>query len=156
MCEQQNNIIVSDKDPLPVTMAVASLRHTLEEFMRTTPLPLAQGLYTFIQPIQQTDPLLWLQSQTLFPRTFWKNREKNHTFAGIGAADSILHDEPGRNSDSFELLIGKLSNKNHSARYIGGFRFNNLEIQDETWNSFPSFSFVLPLVQLPSKMVPAF
>lgn len=148
MCEQQNNIIVSDKDPLPVTMAVASLRHTLEEFMRTTPRPLAQGLYTFIQPIQQTDPLLWLQSQTLFPRTFWKNREKSHTLAGIGAADSILYDEPGRNSDSFELLIGKLSKKNHSARYIGGFRFNNLEIQDETWNSFPSFSFVLPLVQL--------
>ncbi|MCF8216091.1 MAG: isochorismate synthase [Chlorobium sp.] len=148
MTEQQNNIIIPDQDSLSIEKAVTVLRNAIAARSRSTTLPLTPGLYTFSQPIKPIDPLHWLESQRLFPRAFWMNREKSYTIAGIGAADSIGHDERCPNTENFELLISKLSKKNPAARYLGGFRFNSIEKHDGTWDAFPAFSFVLPLVQL--------
>lgn len=149
MCEQQN-IIIPDQETLQIDQAVATLRKAIYNSTESiaTPKP---GLYTFSQPLMAADPLRWLARQNLFPRVFWMNRERNFTIAGIGCADRIELDEPGPNRESFERLVSTLAAKDpstRSARYLGGFRFNNQEKQDGTWEGFPSFCFVLPLVQL--------
>ncbi|MCF8382996.1 MAG: isochorismate synthase [Chlorobium sp.] len=149
MSEQQN-IIIPDQETLPIDKAVATLRKAIYTCTESIE-GLSAGLYTFSQPIPGADPLRWLVRQNLFPRVFWMNREKNFTLAGIGSADRIELDAPGSNRDSFERLVSTLAAKGpsvRSARYLGGFRFNNREKQDETWDGFPSFCFVLPLVQL--------
>lgn len=147
---KQQNIIIPDQETLPIDKAVATLRKAIYSCTESI-ASLSPGLYTFSQPLVGVDPLRWLIRQNLFPRVFWMNREKNFTLAGIGCADQIVLDAQGSNRDSFQRLVGALAAKGpsaRSARYLGGFRFNNQEKQDETWEGFPSFRFVLPLVQL--------
>lgn len=147
LMSEQQNIIIPDQEPLPIDKAVAALRKEILEYIHSAGAPVP-GLYTFRQPLQTSEPLLWLDTQRIFPRVFWMNREKNLTLAGVGSADSIRFNATVTNSESFQLLIRNLSSKDPAARYIGGFRFNNLEKQDGIWDSFPSFLFVLPLIQI--------
>lgn len=147
LMSEQQNIIVPDEEPLPIEKAVAALRKEIQEYTHASGIPGA-GLRTFSQQLLFTDILLWLDAQKLFPKVFWMNREKDFILAGVGSADCIRQDSCTPNRESFELLVNTLAAKSPAARYIGGFRFNNLEKQDETWNRFPSFSFVLPLIQI--------
>jgi len=146
MSEQQN-IIIPDQEPLPIDRAIAALRKEILAYTTSTGST-TPGLYTFRQSLHSSEPLLWLDSQEIFPRVYWMNREKNFTIAGIGAADSISYNEVVPNGESFQLLVRNLLLKDPSVRYVGGFRFNNMEIQDGTWDKFPSFMFVLPLIQI--------
>lgn len=144
---EERNMMISDREPVPIVEAIVSLRKEILAYLHASSAA-PPGLYTFQRRIAPLEPSAWLEGQQLFPRVFWMNREKNFTIAGAGAADTIQHDARLPNAESFQLLHEMLVTKNTSAKYIGGFRFNNLEMQDGTWNGFPSFLFVLPLIQL--------
>ncbi|ACD91076.1 isochorismate synthase [Chlorobium limicola DSM 245] len=145
LMREQQNIIIPEQEPLPIDRAVAALRKAIQAYDPSA-VNRSPALSIFRQRVLPADPLIWLFRQRVFPRVFWMNREKDCTLAGIGSADWIRHEAEGSNSDSFDLLVRTLSEKDPAVRYIGGFRFNNMESQDETWSAFPSFSFVLPLV----------
>ncbi len=102
----------------------------------------------FSQPVESSDLKNWLFNQTIYPRLFWMNREKDFALAGIGIADSIRSEGTGNNESIFSEFGKVMSEKNPEALYFGGFRFNSIEIQEPIWKEFSSFYFVLPLVQL--------
>ena len=117
MSEQQN-IIIPDQEPLPIDRAIAALRKEILAYTTSTGST-TPGLYTFRQSLHSSEPLLWLDSQEIFPRVYWMNREKNFTIAGIGAADSISYNEVVPNGESFQLLVRNLLLKDPSVRYVG-------------------------------------
>lgn len=148
---EQYHIITPSEELFSIEKAVSSLVSALTLYHDRCTSPDHHGraeLITFRQPIKPTELAEWLCRQTIYPRLFWMNRERDYSAAGIGIADTITFGESGSNEDSFRQFARSVAGKNPDARYFGGFCFNNEEIQDPIWKEFPSFSFVLPLVQL--------
>lgn len=144
-------MIIPSEEPLSIEKAVSSLASALALYgdEHVEPDQREQHLLvTFRQPLLPTEPDEWLGSQTVYPRLFWMNRERDFSVAGIGIADSIACEGTGNNGDNFRQFAISVKDKNPDARYFGGFRFNNEEKQDPIWQQFSSFSFVLPLLQL--------
>ncbi|NTU96315.1 MAG: isochorismate synthase [Chlorobiaceae bacterium] len=148
---ERYNIITPSAPPLPFDKAVSSLKSALVRYERDTAsqgnLP-GRTLVVFSQAVDPLDLKGWLGNQTVFPRIYWMNRENDFAVAGIGSADTIQFDGNGDNASSYRKFDLKISEKNPEARYFGGFRFNNLETQDQIWKEFSSCFLVLPLVQL--------
>ncbi len=107
-----------------------------------------QGLLTFRVPVATPEALGWLSRQKLFPRLYWMNREKSEWVAGIGEADRIELTGSGPNDRSFKLLEQAMQGKDPHARYVGGFRFNNIQQQNELWEGFSPTLFILPQITL--------
>jgi menaquinone-specific isochorismate synthase len=145
------NIIAHSEEPLPVEKAVESLKTALSNYdeKRDSPYRHHQNtLVTFSQAVHTTDIPGWLCSQAIYPKVFWMNREKDFSLGGIGVADSISYKGCTTNDEMFLQFGNAMTEKDPHARYFGGFHFNNSETQEPIWKEFPSFSFILPLVQL--------
>ncbi len=142
------DIIEPVSKPLPMAKAINALQEMVSRHSASTGSVSALSLQTFSIAVAATDPLLWLHNQDFYPKLYWSNRRKNDLVAGIGLADAIEHDKIGPNSESFDILQKEISKKNAGARYFGGFCFNNEQKQDEQWQVFKSFTFVLPKIQL--------
>ena len=148
---EHHRIITSSEEPISIHKAVSELQRALNLFYDEIPSQDHRDrnlLVTFSQPVQPADIAGWLCRQTLFPKLLWMNREKDFSVAGIGIADTIQFEEAGNNEASFQQFGDATADKAPSARYFGGFHFNNEEKQDSIWQKFSSFSFVLPAVQL--------
>ncbi len=144
-------MINPSEKPLSIEKAVSSLAAALQLYRDGRTQPLHHGyaqLVTFRQPLQPTELPEWLCRQPVYPRLYWMNREQNFSVAGIGVADTIVLNESGSNTASFEQFERCIAAKNPDARYFGGFCFNNEEKQEPIWQEFSSFSFILPLIQL--------
>ena len=145
------HIIIPSEEPLSIEKAVSSLASALNRYRDECALPDHRDramLVTFRQPLQPTELPEWLCRQTVYPRLFWMNRERDFSVAGIGIADTIASEASGSNEASFGLFARCIASKDPDARYFGGFCFNNEEEQEPIWQEFSSFSFVLPLIQL--------
>ncbi len=137
-------------EPLSIEKAISSLDAALRLYRdkhALSPIDHAQ-LVTFRQPLQPTELPEWLCSQSVYPRLYWMNRERDFSVAGIGVADTMTLNTSGSNAASFEQFERCIAAKNPDARYFGGFCFNNEEKQEAIWQEFSSFSFILPLVQI--------
>jgi menaquinone-specific isochorismate synthase len=148
---ERYNIITPSESPLPLDKALSSLKAALARYESRRNAENASSGETLLILSQQVEPVDikgWLANQTIYPRLFWVNREKDFAAAGIGSADTIQFEGNGDNQSSFREFGHRISGKNPEARYFGGFRFNNLERQDPIWQEFSSCYFVLPLVQL--------
>lgn len=145
------DIIEPVSEPLPMKKAVSALQKMVICHSATVESISEKQLYTFSLTVAATDPLLWLHNQDCCPKFFWSNRGKNDLVAGIGQADIIEYDKTGPNSVSFDILQKEVSKKDPEARYFGGFCFNNEQKQDEHWQAFKSFTFVLPAILLAVK-----
>ncbi len=141
-------IVRPSPETLPIEDAVVALAGALDRYVHESALPDRARLITFSQPVQPAEIAVWLCNQSLYPKLFWMNREKDFSVAGIGIADTIAFEGSGSNEEMFERFGLACAEKDPAARYFGGFRFNNSEQQQEIWDQFSSFSFVLPLVQL--------
>ena len=148
---EHKNIIIASEESLSIHKAVSRLKEALALFDYTGALSDALDqnlLVTFSQPVQPLEMAGWLCRQVVYPKLFWMNREKDFSVAGIGIADSIELDEPGDNEKCFQQFGISIADKHPGARYFGGFNFNNQENQNQIWEKFSSFSFVLPFIQL--------
>ena len=144
-------MIIPSVEPLSIKKAVSSLAAALLLYRDEHALQDRRDqamLVTFRQPVQPTELTEWLCRQTVYPRLFWMNRERDFSVAGIGIADAIAFEGSGSNEASFQQFALSVKDKNPDARYFGGFRFNNKEQQEPIWQEFSSFSFILPLLQL--------
>jgi menaquinone-specific isochorismate synthase len=148
----ENSYILKPSEVLlSIEKAVASLKIALSHYIDHRDSRGQQNLSrleTFSQAINPVDLPEWLSRQEIYPKVFWMNREKDFAVAGIGIADSIQFDGCGSNDEMFLKFSQCMEGKDPHARYFGGFSFNNNEKQESIWEKFPSFSFVLPLVQL--------
>ncbi|MCG8343522.1 MAG: isochorismate synthase [Chlorobiales bacterium] len=145
------DIIEQVSGPLPMKKAMGALKKMVLDHTATVGSVSAPYLRTFSIAVAPTAPLFWLYQQTLYPKFFWSNRDKDDLAAGIGMADVIEYDKTGPNSVSFDILQREISKKDPDTRYFGGFCFNNEQKQDEHWRAFKSFTFVLPEIQLTVK-----
>ncbi len=144
-------MINPSEKPLSIEKAISSLVSALTRYADDHARPDHRDralLVTFRQPLQPTELPEWLCRQTIYPRLFWMNRERDFSVAGIGIADTITLEGSGSNEASFRKFARSIAEKEPDARYFGGFRFNNEEEQEPIWKEFSSFSFILPLVQL--------
>jgi menaquinone-specific isochorismate synthase len=145
------HIITLSEEPLSIEKAVSSLSSALNRYRNEHALPDHRDqamLVTFRQPLQPIELPEWLCHQTVYPRLYWMNRERDFSVAGIGIADTIASEGSGSNEANFGQFARCVSGKDPDARYFGGFRFNNEEQQEPIWQEFSSFSFILPLIQL--------
>lgn len=84
-----------------------------------------------IQRIDPVDPLIWLESQSLFPKIYWKERSGKTTYAAVGSVLE-LNEIPDFTKDEYSNL-----------RFFGGMSFFSKN-SDRIWNNFPDYKFILP------------
>ena len=71
--------------PLDWPTALAQLRELLPQWQRRRP----GQIHQFCLPLQETDPLHWLQNQPIATRVYWSDRGHQQQMAGLGAALSV-------------------------------------------------------------------
>ncbi|ACF46889.1 MULTISPECIES: isochorismate synthase [Prosthecochloris] len=150
MSNMTDIIINAAEEPQPLLPAVDMIRKSISGYATGSDRhDIATGLVTFTVPLLPSiDALQWLNSQSIYPRTYWMNREGDDIAAGIGQADSIVYDHQGPNRRSFELLQQHITARQHNARYFGGCCFDNVQQRDPGWKPFKSLYFILPEIQI--------
>ncbi len=150
MSNKTDIIIKAADKPQLLTEAVAMIRKSISGYAAERDASdTTTGLVTFTAPLLPSiDALYWLNNQSIYPRTYWMNRERNDIVAGIGEADSIIYNRRGPNSQSFEILQHAITARQHDARYFGGCCFNNNQKREPGWDPFKSFYFLLPEIQI--------
>lgn len=83
--------------------------------------------------IPEVDPLLWLETQEVFPKFYWKGREEMAAMGAIASWD-FLPELEEKNTSSFMV--------------VGGASFHKGKRKDALWDLFPSAYFFLPEYQL--------
>ncbi len=134
-----------------IAQATATLKTMVEDAARQIaagPAGATPQLRRFSVGIDMPDALDWLARQQLFPKVYWMNREKSEWVAGIGEADRIEVNDAGSNERSFMLIEQAIRQKHPSARYLGGFCFNNRQAQNRIWSAFSPALFILPLISI--------
>jgi menaquinone-specific isochorismate synthase len=97
-----------------------------------------------IYPLNQSKQVLptldlmgWLESNPLYPKVFWKDRNGQVTRAAVGNLFSFPHIPRFSESTPFGM------------RLYGGIRFSEkYHREDMTWRSFPKTCFWLPQIEL--------
>jgi menaquinone-specific isochorismate synthase len=101
-------------------------------------------------PVEQTDPLAWLASQTGTEKLYWRNRTADYEIAGLGSADLVSGDSIESLRESFEQRIHR-HETDKNIRYYGGMRFDpdrDNDTRAPEWAAFGGARFVLPRLEL--------
>ena len=101
-------------------------------------------------PIEQTDPLAWLASQTGTEKLYWRNRTGDYEIAGLGSADLIAGDGIESLRKSFEQRFDH-TETDKNLRYYGGVCFDpdrDHDTRAPEWSGFGGARFVLPRFEL--------
>lgn len=97
-------------------------------------------------PAGDLDPLRWLASQAIGPRSYWSGREDATDVATIGVADAVEGETPADAPKLRERLA--LLSLGADARYYGGLRFDPAGEPGGEWGAFGVYRFVLPRFEL--------
>jgi menaquinone-specific isochorismate synthase len=100
--------------------------------------------------IEPLSPLKWLAAQRMFPIIYWSDRQNRFEMAGIGAADMVASKRGINYAFVCDRLSTFLNTSCENLRYYGGFRFaeSNKDCHDGLWESFGSYRFILPRLEL--------
>jgi menaquinone-specific isochorismate synthase len=85
------------------------------------------------QDLTATDSIAWLQSQKLYPKVYWKERDCSTVHAAVGSLISFTDVPHFDGISDFDL------------RLYGGVSFHN---DGKTWEGFPPTSFWLPQMEM--------
>ena len=98
--------------------------------------------------VPPVDILQWLKSHSVYPRLYWYDRNGTMEIGGFGSLMTVSENDPARISSAFDKLSGILDKHPQKGllRFLGGSCFFPQEKQDERWEDFPPFWFVLPQV----------
>lgn len=91
------------------------------------------------------DPLLWLESNPIASRNYWKNRNQSLSLATLGSSLTISSDDIAQQPDFFAKMMSVLGES--QACFLGGYAFNGKPGTDQ-WQEFSAINFCLPLVEL--------
>lgn len=92
-------------------------------------------------------PLAWLESQRVYERVYWSDREHTFSAAGIGVASEEKADEPGDITELIGRLKAPLSARFSGVRYYGGMRFDTAGDVDDRWKVFGAYRFIVPEIE---------
>ena len=99
-------------------------------------------------PAGDMDPLRWLGSQTMRPRSFWEGREDGTSVAAVGVADVVEGSGAATGDVLLRERLALLRTEGTGARYYGGHRFDPGRYAGEEWGAFGGYRFVLPRFEL--------
>jgi menaquinone-specific isochorismate synthase len=92
------------------------------------------------QILPTLDLMGWLESNPLYPKVFWKDRDGNTTRVAVGNLFSFPYIPRFSGTTPFEM------------RLYGGIRFSDkYHRNDPTWRGFPKTCFWLPQIELSQK-----
>lgn len=89
--------------------------------------------------------IVWLQSQSIFPRIAWQNREGNYQFAGVGRATGFPDTSTSSVNNFTELSSVLSGNGLEYLRFFGGMAFDLESPGDPEWQTFGACQFVAPM-----------
>lgn len=100
-------------------------------------------------PIEEIEPLAWLQAQSHMTQYYWADREHTFEMAGSGEADIVAPNGGETNAASpFRTMRRRLPPHPRGPRYYGGFRFHPGPTRGERWRAFRDYRFVLPRFEI--------
>lgn len=151
-CKAERHVIIKKRKVVPITDAVAVLQNLVTQNLET----LSGQARSFSQPtlvsfeliLDNADVLSWLHAQPDPVKCYWSDRESLFEAGGVGEADRLQSNQPVSYSELFSDLNQRLSYMSGSARYYGGFRFNDSTSSDKHWQPFGTYTFVLPRYEL--------
>lgn len=123
--------------------ALATLKRLLIELAKTPPTQPKR----LSVPFPTTSGLFWLAANPQMERSWWADRDRKLTRAGLGIADLIMGIFP----ESLENIGAKLEEKtakNSELCYRGGIRFPSTNSVEKAWENFGYYRFTLPLFEL--------
>ncbi len=126
---------------LPIEELMALLKSAAEMLTASHPVLRVQ------LPINELDPLAWLQDQNGFPKIYWRDRDHAVEMAGLGVTHCVSH--TSHEEPLFAALRNNLSCGHPDLRYYGGLSF--LPNADPVWGSFGICSFVIPRFEILKK-----
>ncbi len=88
--------------------------------------------------------LLWLKNQDSDQKLYWEDRSTTWEMAGVGEAHVVTGEEKPDYDTLLTELRSRLSKNNPHLRYYGGFRFSKSLSDDDTWNNFNAYRFIIP------------
>ena len=94
------------------------------------------SLHRQVQTLPEIDLIPWLESQTIYPKVFWKERDSHVTRAAVG---SLLY---------FSEIPEFTGASPFDVRLYGGMRFCKNCHKDKTWQEFPKTCFWLPEIEI--------
>jgi menaquinone-specific isochorismate synthase len=105
-------------------------------------------IYRLQFPLENLDPLFWLQAQSVYPKIYWCDRKQKLEVAGLGQADVIQSEAGTRPVKLFNVIRSSLLRAGKSIRYFGGMAFDLHEQDDACWQFFGKFHFILPRFEI--------
>ncbi len=128
--------------------AAAMLRIQLRA-LHEQPTQLTSRIVRLEVPADDIDPLAWLHAQPHAAKIFWSERHTDCQVAAVGVADLLASDRAHQNIHTVvHTLQQRLAMAAPDVRYYGGFRFDQQENMDATWQRFGAYRFVLPQFEL--------
>ncbi len=98
-------------------------------------------------PITDTAPLEWLHAQKAAQRWYWAERDGAADWAGAGAAFRLAGAPGASHADAADQCAVALAASSPGVRFLGGFRFDPDAPGAQPWESFPSYSFIVPRIE---------
>lgn len=151
-CKAARHVTLRENGVVPVADAVAKLQNLITRNIESLSAQLADSvqptLVSFEVMLENADVLQWLHAQPDTIKVYWSDRESQFETGGIGEVDRLTSDKPASYSDLFAELQQRLSSASDTIRYFGGLRFNDAVPTDEHWQSFGTYTFVLPRYEL--------
>jgi menaquinone-specific isochorismate synthase len=108
------------------------------------PLDMAGKIIRIEVPIDRLEPLIWLERQKSDVKTYWSDRQEDHTMAGVGTLDLVSGDRPIDYKWVFDRLRQNLSPLFPKVRYYGGISFGQGRSIDAHWQIFGNYRFIIP------------
>jgi menaquinone-specific isochorismate synthase len=101
-------------------------------------------------PLEPTDPLNWLVSQTHPVQTFWSGRDSSDQRAGVGTCHLLTTGSAERPHALFEQGRDVLAAFEPAAgvRYYGGFAFSASAVDEAPWPRFGAAQFRIPRFEI--------
>lgn len=113
------------------------------------PAPPATRIVRLEVTVEQVDPLLWLHAQPHPAKIFWSERHTGCEVAAVGEADLLTSQQTHTDMHTVAgTLQQRLATAPADVRYYGGFRFDQRQDADLTWQRFGAYRFVLPQWEL--------
>ncbi len=138
------------RESLPLETAKTALAQIVEDCLSNSEsAPPSQTRILRVEiPVGNLDLIGWLNAQTLFPKMYWKDRDKTFATAGLGIADAVEGSDPASWLAAYAHIRTCLTAAHPGVRYYGGMRFQPCRPASPEWALFHAFQFVLPRFEL--------
>ena len=120
----------------------------LEDFKSLAEVKQNQIIRLEVSLNNDLEPLQWLSQQQSSLKTYWSDRHKKFTIAGVGATDLVFSQKKVNTKFLFERLRKHLSRQYPQVRYYGGISFQQTKVINSPWQDFGNYLFLVPKFEI--------